>query len=154
MKFTGEIRVPAPRSAVFVKLNDARFFASCVEGVADLNEIDPTHYTAMLHTRIAYIKFKFAIAVEITRIDEPSEIVARSEGTPIGIVGRLVSTSSAVLREEGGETVVGYDIDVALTGKLGSLGQPVLKSKAKEMEKQFTQNLLQAFVVAGEEGVP
>ena len=30
-----------------------------------------------------------------------------------------------------------YEIDAALTGKLGSLGQPVLRSKAKEMERQF-----------------
>ena len=32
-----------------------------------------------------------------------------------------------------------------LTGKLGSIGEPVLKAKAKDMEKQFTQRLLAAF---------
>jgi len=40
MKFTGDISVPAPRDAVYAKVRDARFFASCVEGVQDLNEID------------------------------------------------------------------------------------------------------------------
>jgi carbon monoxide dehydrogenase subunit G len=34
-----------------------------------------------------------------------------------------------------------YAIDATLTGKLGSMGQPVLKAKAKEMEKQFTARL-------------
>jgi carbon monoxide dehydrogenase subunit G len=145
MKFTGEIHVPAPRADVFAKLKDARFFASCVEGVGDLVEIDETHYTATLETRIAYIKFKFAISVELTKVDPPHEVVAKAEGTPMGVVGRLTATSGAVLREEGGETIVAYDIDVALAGKLGSLGQPVLKSKAKEMEKQFAGNLLAAF---------
>jgi hypothetical protein len=149
MKFNGEIRVSAPRSAVFAKLNDARFFASCVDGVQDLNEIDATHYTATLETRIAYIKFKFAIAVELTTVREPDEVVAKAEGTPMGLVGRLTATSSALLREEGNETVVGYDIDLTLAGKLGSIGQPVLKSKAKEMEKQFANNLRAAFVPAG-----
>ena len=149
MKFTGEIRVPAARSAVFAKLNDARFFASCVDGVSDLVEIDPTHYTATLETRIAYIKFRFTIAVELTRVNEPDEVVARAEGTPIGIVGRLTAISSAMLREDGPDTVVAYDIDVALAGKLGSIGQPVLKSKAKEMEKQFAQNLRAAFTPPG-----
>lgn len=145
MKFTGEIRVPAPREAVFAKLNDAKFFASCVDGVQDLNEIDATHYTATLETRIAYIKFKFAVAVELTTVREPEEVVAKAEGTPMGAVGRLTAVSTALLREEGQETVVAYDIDVALAGKLGSIGQPVLKSKAKEMEKQFTANLQAAF---------
>lgn len=149
MKFTGEIRVPAARPAVFAKLNDARFFASCVDGVSDLNEVDATHYTATLETRIAYIKFKFAVAVELTKVQEPEEVVARAEGTPLGVVGRLTATSSAMLREDGGETIVAYDIDVALAGKLGSLGQPVLKSKAKDMEKQFSQNLRAAFAPAG-----
>ncbi len=32
-----------------------------------------------------------------------------------------------------------------LTGKLGSLGQPVLRSKAKEMERQFAARLAAAF---------
>ncbi len=145
MKFTGEIRVPAPRAAVFAKLNDAHFFATCVEGVTDLKEIDATHYTAMLETRIAYIKFKFAVAVELTKVVPPTEVVAVAEGTPVGVVGRLTATSAATLREEGDETVVAYDIDVALAGKLGSLGQPVLKSKAKEMEKQLAANLRAAF---------
>jgi uncharacterized protein len=148
MKFTGEIRVPAPREAVFAKLNDAQFFASCVDGVQDLNEIDETHYTATLETRIAYIKFKFAISVELTTVREPEEVVAKAEGTPMGAVGRLTAVSTALLRQEGQETVVAYDIDVALAGKLGSIGQPVLKSKAKEMEKQFTANLQATFAPA------
>lgn len=149
MKFTGEIRVPAAKPAVFAKLNDAHFFASCVDGVSDLKEVDPTHYTATLETRIAYIKFRFTVAVELTVVREPDEVVAKAEGTPIGMVGRLTATSSATLRDDGTDTIVAYDIDVALTGKLGSLGQPVLKSKAKEMEKQFAQNLRAAFNPTG-----
>jgi carbon monoxide dehydrogenase subunit G len=37
-------------------------------------------------------------------------------------------------------------IDIVLTGKLGSLGQPVLRSKAKELENQFANNLKNAFL--------
>ena len=61
MKFQGEIQVPAPREAVFDRINDPVFFASCIEGVQDMTEIDPDHFTATLETRIAYIKFKFAV---------------------------------------------------------------------------------------------
>ena len=69
MKFTGDISVPAPREAVYAKVRDARFFASCVEGVRDLNEIDSDHYTAVLDTKVAYLKFKFNVAVEVVRAD-------------------------------------------------------------------------------------
>ena len=145
MKFTGRIDVPAPRQAVFEKLRDAHFFASCVDGVHDLVEIDDRHYTATLETRVAYIKFKFAVSVEIVELDEPVRVVARVEGTPIGMVGRLTATSAANLEEQDGGTAVNYELDVALTGKLGSLGQPVLKSKAKEMERQFASRIQAKF---------
>src|SRR5258708_36860735 len=117
MKFTGKIDVPAPRQAVFEKLRDAHFFASCVDGVQDLVEIDDRHYTATLETRVAYVKFKFAVAVEIVELDQPVRVVARVEGTPMGMVGRLTATSAASLEEQDGGTAVSYELDVALTGK-------------------------------------
>ena len=154
MKFTGDIAIVAPREAVFAKVRDARFFASCVEGVQDLSEIDSDHYTAVLETKIAYLKFKFDVAVEVLRVDPPNEIEARIEGTPSGIVGRLSARSLTRLAEENGGTRVSYEIEAALTGKLGSLGQPVLRAKAKEMERQFAERIRAAFPTAGLERAP
>ena len=145
MKFTGDILVEAPRDAVFAKVRDARFFASCVDGVHGLEEIDPDHYTAVLETKVAYLKFKFNVAVEVVRADPPREIEAKVEGTPLGIVGRLAASSVTRLAEEGGGTRVSYEIEAALTGKLGSLGQPVLRAKAKEMERTFAERMRAAF---------
>jgi uncharacterized protein len=145
MQFSGEISVAAPRDAVYAKVRDARFFASCVEGVQDLKEIDADHYTAVLDTRVAYLKFKFNVAVEVVRADPPHEIEAKIEGTPLGIVGRLTARSLTRLAEESGGTKVSYEIDAALTGRLGSLGQPVLRAKAREMERMFAERMRAAF---------
>jgi hypothetical protein len=145
MKFVGAIMIAAPREAVFAKVRDARFFASCVEGVQALNEIDADHYTAVLETKVAYLKFKFNVAVEVVRVEPPNEIEAKIEGTPLGIVGRLTASSVTRLADENGGTKVSYEIDAVLTGKLGSLGQPVLRSKAKEMERQFAERIRAAF---------
>ena len=145
MNISGEITVPAPRAAVFDKLKDAPFFASCVEGVKDLKEIDATHYDAVLETKVAYMKFRFAVTVEVTRIEEPSAIEAKIEGTPLGVVGRLTAKSITRLEDAGNETKVTYSVESTLAGKLGSIGQPVLRSKAKDMEKQFASRLRAAF---------
>ena len=152
MKFTGEITIGAPREAVFAKVRDARFFASCVEGVHDLSEIDTDHYTAVLETKIAYLKFKFNVVVEVLRAEAPGEIEAKIEGRPSGIVGRLTARSLTRLLEDTGGTKVTYEVDAALTGKLGSLGQPVLRAKAKEMERQFAQRMRAAFAAPSPEG--
>ena len=145
MKISGEIKVKAGRAAVFDALCDARFFASCIDGVRELTQIDEKSYAAVLETRVAYLQFKFKITVQLVRIEPPSRIEAKIEGTPLGIVGHLAATTVTTLAEAEDQTVISYTMDMALTGKLGSVGQPVLKSKAREMEKQFTKNLEAAF---------
>ena len=149
MKFSGELTVKARRAAVFAALRDARFFASCVEGVRDLAEIGPDRYSAIFETKVAYMKFTFKVTVELTRADALREIEAKVEGTPLGVVGRMVATSITTLSEAGDGTRIDYAVDATLTGKLGSLGQPVLRSKAREMEKQFAARLATAFNAEG-----
>jgi len=82
------------------------------------------------------------------RAEAPREIEAKIEGTPLGIVGRLTASSLTRLADDAGGTKVSYEIDAALTGKLGSLGQPVLRAKAKEMERLFTERMRAAFVTS------
>lgn len=148
MNVAGEFRVDAPRDEVFKTLRDASSFVRFVDGVHDLKEIAPNQYEAMFETKVAYMKFKFAVTVEITRIQEPSEIAADIEGRPLGLVGRLTAKSLTVLRDAGSATDVTYSVESTLAGKLGSIGQPVLRAKAKDMEKQFAQRLRAAFAPA------
>jgi uncharacterized protein len=145
MNISGEITLPAPRDKVFEVLQNAPFFASCVEGVHDLKEIDATHYDALLDAKVAYMKFTFKVSVEVTKLSPPDRIEAKIEGTPLGVVGRFTALSTTDLVEAGSETLVRYSIDANLTGKLGSMGQPVLKSKAREMEKKFAEKMRAAF---------
>lgn len=150
MNFAGEITVAAPREAVFNALSDAPFFASCIDGVRDLKSIDATHYDAVLETRIAYMRFNFKVAVEMSSVTPPDQIEAKVEGTPMGMVGRFTATATTRLAEASGSTVIHYVIDATLTGKLGSMGQPVLKAKAKEMERQFAERIAAAFAPGGD----
>ncbi len=134
-----------PRAMPFSKHCGTRGFSrrASMESAISLKSMRRT--TAILETKVAYMRFKFKVTIEVVRIESPHEIEAKVEGIPLGIVGRLTATSVTKLAEAGDETKVHYAIDATLTGKLGSLGQPVLKAKAKEMEKQFTQRLRAAF---------
>jgi carbon monoxide dehydrogenase subunit G len=152
MKFSGEIVVGAQRDAVFAKLQDIHFFASCIDGVSELTPLDDKRFDAVLETRVAYMSFKFKVTVELTELRAPELIAAKIEGAPLGLVGRLTATSATRLIDAGGQTAIQYEIDTALTGKLGSIGQPVLKSKAREMEKQFAKNLRASFDATAAQG--
>jgi uncharacterized protein len=145
MQFSGELTVKAPRDKVYEAVRDARFFASCVDGVNDLQETAPDTYAALFETKVAYMKFRFKVTVQVVRAEAPRQIEAKVEGTPLGIVGRLTATSQTTLSETPDGTKIEYAVDAALTGKLGSLGQPVLRAKAKEMERHFAARLAAAF---------
>ncbi len=152
MKFSGEIAVCAQRDAVFEKLQDIHFFASCIDGVSDLVPLDDKRFDAVLETKVAYMRFKFKVTVELTEVSAPGLITAKIEGAPMGLVGRLTATSATRLVAAGEQTTIQYEIDASLTGKLGSIGQPVLKAKARDMEKQFAKNLRAAFGASAEQG--
>lgn len=145
MKFSGKISVDAPRTQVFDSIKDIEFFASCIDGVQDLEKVDETHYTGVLATKVAYIQFRFRIELEITHIVPPERFEALVIGAPIGVVGRFKSVAITNLVEDGDHTIIDYSIDANVTGKLGSIGQPVMKSKAKEMEVEFGRRLRAAF---------
>ena len=149
MDFKGEITVAAPRDAVYARIRDAEFFVSCVEGVRDLEMINDTHYTAVMESKVAYIKVSFDITVEVLRDEAPALIEAKIEGRPIKLAGRLAATSLTRLAEADGGTKISYETELSLTGKLGSLGRPALTAKAKEMEKLFAERLAAAFSEGG-----
>src|SRR5436190_17113756 len=139
MNVSGEFTVNAPRDVVYRTLRDPNSFVRFVDGVSELKEIDSTHYAAVFETKVAYLKFKFNVTVEVTRADEPSAIEAKIEGNPLGVVGRLTAKSITQLEAAGDETKVTYSVESTLAGKLGSIGQPVLHYKAMDMEKQLAQ---------------
>ena len=97
MIVSGEITLPAPRAVVFDALQNAPFFASCVEGVRDLKEIDPTHYDAVLETKVAFMKFTFKVSVEVTKLSPPDRIEAKIEGTPLEYPNKIAAQLQMLL---------------------------------------------------------
>ena len=141
--------VAAPRADDYARNRDAEFFVSCIEGVRDLEVVDDTHYTAVMESKVAYIKVSFDVSVEVLRDEAPNLIEAKIEGRPIKLAGRLAATSLTRLAEADGGTKISYETELSLTGKLGSLGRPALTAKAKEMEKLFADRLAAAFSEGG-----
>ena len=120
-------------------------FVRFVDGVQDLKEIDPTHYEAVFETKVAYMKFRFNVTVEVTRLEEPSRSRPRSRARRSAWSAGSPPSRITKLEEAGDETKVTYSVESTLAGKLGSIGQPVLRSKAKDMEKEFAKRLRAAF---------
>ena len=142
---SGEIFVDVRRDAAFTFLQDPDRLAACIPGCRDLRMIGPNRYAAVLSGRAGFVTLTFNVTIEIRRMEPPHAIDAAITGDAIGLVGHVTATASVRLDEDGAErTVVRYTTDVALTGKLGGLGQPVFRATSAQLTREFGANLKRA----------
>jgi carbon monoxide dehydrogenase subunit G len=145
LQTSGEISVDVPRDAAFAFLQDPHRLAACIPGCHDLREIGANRYAAVLTTRVAFLTLSFNVTIEILRMQAPESIEAGISGDAIGIVGHVSATASVRLTDEGGQrTMIRHATEIALTGKLGGLGQPVFRSTSAHLAREFGANLKHA----------
>jgi len=103
----------------------------------------------VLTSRIAFMTIKFNVTIDILALDPPRAIEARIVGDALGLAGHVAATATVRLAEAGEHrTRISYTTDIALTGKLGGLGQPVFQAASAQMARQFGANLKKAIEAA------
>ena len=72
----------------------------------------------------------------------PNHLELDGEGEDITKLGHFKQKTVVDLTEiAGGEVEVAYKADVNIVGKLAMFGDRIMKSKARDVEKEFTKNL-------------
>ena len=142
LQSAGEIAVNINCATAFGLLADPLWLVRCVPGCEDLREISPGRYAAVLTNKVAYITLRFKVVGEIVKMEPPNVIEVKMTGDSVGVAGHLVATAGLQLMDQGEQgTVIRYAADVALTGKLGGLGQPVFRAKSAQLAREFGENL-------------
>jgi carbon monoxide dehydrogenase subunit G len=137
-----EITVDADRTTAFAFVRDPERLARCIPGCHALRELSPGRYSAVLTSRIAFMTLSFNVIVEVVRIEPPTAIEATITGDAIGLPGHVVATANVELAEAGERrTTIRYATEIALTGRLGGLGQPVFRATSAQMAREFGANL-------------
>src|ERR1700674_6019890 len=82
----GEVKLAAPRAAVWAKLNDAEVLKACIPGCEELNKTSDTGFQAVATIKIGPVKARFKGAVTLSDIDPPNgyKISGQGEG---GVAG-------------------------------------------------------------------
>ena len=139
---SGYFTVDVDRETAFGVVGDAVCVAQCIPGCADVSELSPGRYSAVLTNEIAFITLRFKVIVEVVKTEFPNAIEAKVTGETVGLAGRVTATAGLQLSESGPkQTEVCYTSNVALAGKLGGLGEPVFRAKSAEVARQFGANL-------------
>lgn len=145
LQTSGDISVDVPRDAAFAFLQDPHRLAACIPGCRDLREIGPNRYAAVLASRVAFMTLSFNVTIEILRLEAPETIEAAITGDAVGLAGHVSATATVGLTDEGTQrTTIRYTTDIALTGTLGGLGQPVFRATSAQLAREFGANLKQA----------
>ncbi len=142
LETSGEITVAVDRPTVFAIVRDPMRLARCIPGCTDVREVVPDRYTAVLTSQVAFMTLSFKVIVDVAKAEPPATLEATITGDAVGLSGHVVATARLDLAETPDRrTIVRYATQVGLTGKLGSLGQPVLRATSARMARQFGDNL-------------
>jgi len=142
LETSGEIVAAVDRSTAFAIVRDPVRLARCIPGCTDLGEVAPDRYTAVLTSRVAFMTLSFKVTIDVGKIEPPATLEAKITGDAVGLSGHVVATARMDLAETADRrTTIRYATEVGLTGKLGGLGQPVLRATSAKMAREFGDNL-------------
>jgi hypothetical protein len=144
MTMTGEIPLEAKRDVVWAKLNDPEVLRACIPGCEELNVIGENEFEAVAVNKIGPVKAKFKGKVQLTDIDPPNGYKISGQGDG-GIAGFAKGGASVQLSDhEGGGTLLKYDVEAQIGGKLAQLGQRLINGAAKKMADDFFARFAEA----------
>ena len=144
MTMTGEYQLPASRATVWAKLNDADVLKRCIPGCEELNKISDTEFQAVATQKIGPVKARFKGKVNLTDLDPPNgyKIVGEGDG---GIAGFAKGGATVALADKDGGTLLTYNVEAQIGGKLAQLGQRLVNGAAKKVADDFFQKFANEF---------
>jgi carbon monoxide dehydrogenase subunit G len=144
MTMNGEVTLPASKDVVWAKLNDPEVLKACIPGCEQLNKDDDTHFSAVVKVKLGPVKASFKGKVELVDLDPPNGYRIQGEGEG-GIAGFAKGGAKVALSDaEGGQTVLRYDVEAQVGGKLMQLGSRLIDSVSKKLADEFFANFAKA----------
>jgi carbon monoxide dehydrogenase subunit G len=154
VKLEGEYVFDGPREEVWKIIRDPEVLASALPGTQSLEQVGENEYAGKMHVRIGPVSGVFAgkIVVSDEVPPESCTLVVEGKGSP----GFAQGTGHVELIEhEPGKTLMLYDGDMQVGGRIASVGQRLIDTASRSMIGQGLESLnnaLQARMQAGEEG--
>ena len=139
MQMTGEQRIAAPRQKVWEALNDPAVLAQCIPGCQSLDRDGDNRFVAVAEVKIGPIGARFKGNVALSDIDAPNGYTITGSGSG-GIAGSAKGGARVRLADApGGGTVVAYEVEAEVGGRMAQLGGPIIDATARNLAGKFFQ---------------
>lgn len=139
MEMISEQRIPASRDAVWAALNNTEILKQAMPGCESFDAIEENKFEAKLTAKVGPVKAKFKFQVELSEINAPNGYTILGEGQG-GVAGFAKGSAKVDLTEDGDETILAYNVQASVGGKLAQLGARLIDGTAKKMADDFFGN--------------
>ncbi len=140
MNLSGEYRINAPRGVVWQALNDPVILRQAIPGCETVEQESSTAFTARVKAKIGPVSAVFAGRVELKDLDPPRGCVLSAEGKG-GAAGFASGDARITLREDGQDTLLGYEAEGRVGGKLAQVGGRLVEASATKIANTFFSRL-------------
>jgi len=141
---SGEATLPAARPKVWELLNDPEVLKASIPGCESLERTGDNGFAAVAKVKIGPVSATFKGTVQLSDIvpDEGYTITGEGSGGMAGFAkgGAKVKLTDA----DGGGTLLHYDVEAQVGGKIAQLGSRLIDGVAKGMADKFFTNFAEA----------
>ncbi len=144
LEMSGDYELPVPRERVWAALNDPVMLKRCIPGCEELEKVSDTEFRAVAGAKVGPVKATFRGKVELGDLDPPNGYRISGEGEG-GIAGFAKGGAKVALSDaEAGQTLLRYDVEGQVGGKLMQLGSRLIDSVSKKLADEFFANFAKA----------
>jgi uncharacterized protein len=143
MNMTGEVQLPASRETVWAMLNEPAVLRGCIPGCESLDKDSDSEFRAIATIKIGPVKARWKGKVRFSNLDPPNSYCISGEGDG-GVAGFAKGGAKVSLANKDGGTLLSYNVEAQIGGKLAQLGQRLINSVAKKTADDFFENFAAA----------
>jgi len=156
MKYRHEFRVRESGDRVWRFFERPLEVARCIPGVETVEPLEDGEdgYSVRATQKLGPMSTTLQAKVRITERVAGERIAFTATGKAVrGAVGNFRAQNAVMLTQDGDETCVAVEGEVALAGVLGTVGSAVIKKHAAKVTAEFAGNLEEALTAVGEAAV-
>ena len=136
MNMSGEQRIAAPRQRVWEALNDPEILRASIPGCQSLEKEADDRFAAAVEVKVGPIGARFKGTVSLLDLNPPNGYTLILGGSG-GVAGSVRGSAKMQLSDDTGGTLVSYEVEAQVGGRMAQLGGPIIDDTAKQIAGKF-----------------